>query len=165
MTSKIILTDNLKIKTIIHALRLVDFWVIQSLLQHGQILMKHFSLSTCQLVLSGTVWPVSHCAEYLPYLFLHFSRDGSLAAGLLPQLFKSHWATGTQIKFYHLHHFFSGTIAYNFFPLNSLFLQHYSVNPIIICIITLFLYVLSLPTIMPVTEGRNISLHHHHPML
>lgn len=143
----------------------MDFWVIQSFLPHGQILKKHSSLSTRQPMLSAAVWPVSHCAQYLPYLFLHFSHNGSLAAALLPYLSKPHWAIGTQIKFYHLHHFFSDIIICNFFLLNSLLLQHYSVNPIIICIITLFLYVLSLPTIVPVTEGRNTSLHHHHPRL
>lgn len=164
MTSKIKLTDNLKMKTIIHALRSGGFLSNTKPLTTWSNFNETFlSLHMPACALWCSLASFSLCRISAIFVSALFSWWLPCCRALA-QLFKSHWATGTQIKFYNLHHFFSGTIAYNFFPLNSLFLQHYSVNPIIICIITLFLYVLSLPTIVPVTEGRNISLHHH-PML
>lgn len=47
---------------------------------------------------------------------------------LLPFLFNSLLSIKTQIKFHHLHHFFSDVTVHNFSSLDSLLFQHYLIS-------------------------------------
>lgn len=99
----------------------------------------------------------------MPYFFSALVLMLPLSTVLLPHLFKSYVSIKTQIKVYHLHHFFFDIIAYNFLPLVSLLFQHYSINYSYnnLYYIIMFLYVLSLSIIVQVAKGRTTSLHHH----
>lgn len=148
----------------------MKFWVIQSFLQHGKVSVKLFSpyTSLCSLLHSDR-FP-SHEAQYSHICFCTFLMMVPFSAALCHIYSKPTYPSGPKLNsttsiispsisqpvpsFSWIHCFYN-TIQGKFF---ITLLQHY---PIITCIITLILYVLRLPTAVPVTMSTNTSLHHH----